>query len=76
MALFKEVPADFLSDIDEIMLKEKNIDKSHVESLAKQREEARAAKDWEAADKVRNELHALGIEFQDAPDGVKWHVKV
>ena len=76
MALFKEVPAKFLSDIDDIMLKEKNIDKSQVEALAKKREEAREAKDWAAADSARDELHALGIDFQDTPDGVKWNVKV
>jgi cysteinyl-tRNA synthetase len=76
MALFNEVPADFLSSIDEIMLKEKNIDRAKVEELASKRDEARSNKDWDAADKARDELHALGIDFQDTPDGVKWNVKV
>ncbi|WP_127714630.1 cysteine--tRNA ligase [Halobacteriovorax sp. HLS] len=76
MALFKEVPSKFLYDIDEMMLKEKKIDRATVDALASKRDEARANKDWESADQARDELHALGIDFQDTPDGVKWNVKV
>lgn len=76
MALFKESPSKFLSEIDDIMIKEKNIDKEKVEALVKVREEARANKDWEKADQARDDLHSMGIDFQETPDGVKWNVKV
>ena len=76
MALFQEDPNHFLSSIDEIMLKEKNIDKEKVVELVKMREQARIDKDWSKADEARDSLHAMGIDFQDTDDGVKWNVKV
>jgi cysteinyl-tRNA synthetase len=37
--------------------------------LAAQREEARASKDWAEADRLRDELRAMGWEVRDGPDG-------
>lgn len=42
-----------------------------VKQLAEKRQEARAAKDYAAADALRNEIAALGYELKDTPDGVK-----
>ena len=36
-----------------------------IEALIKQRNEARAAKNWTAADAARNELTAMGIVLED-----------
>lgn len=36
------------------------------------RADARAAKDWPAADAVRDRLKAAGIEIQDGADGARW----
>ncbi|HWU19979.1 MAG TPA: cysteine--tRNA ligase [Nocardioides sp.] len=43
-----------------------------VRGLLDQRAAARAAKDWAAADAVRDQLKAAGIEITDTPDGPKW----
>lgn len=43
-----------------------------VEELIQKREEARKAKDWATADKIREELKAMGIIIEDMPDGVRW----
>jgi cysteinyl-tRNA synthetase len=40
-----------------------------VEALAKRRSEARAAKQWAEADRLRAELHAAGWEMEDRADG-------
>jgi cysteinyl-tRNA synthetase len=38
-------------------------------ALLEQREQARSSRDFEAADRVREELRALGWEIRDGPDG-------
>jgi len=43
-----------------------------VRGLLDQRAAARVAKDWAAADAVRDQLKAAGIEITDTPDGPKW----
>ena len=45
-----------------------------VRGLLDQRAAARAAKDWAAADAVRDQLKAAGIEITDTSDGPKWSV--
>ncbi|MEM3609036.1 MAG: cysteine--tRNA ligase, partial [Candidatus Bathyarchaeia archaeon] len=45
-----------------------------AEELIRKREEARKAKDWETADKIREQLKAMGIIIEDTPKGVKWKI--
>jgi cysteinyl-tRNA synthetase len=49
--------------------------KAQVEDLLKRRVEARAAKDWTAADAIRAELDALGVVVMDGPAGATWRMK-
>ncbi|MFT4298371.1 MAG: cysteine--tRNA ligase [Aeromicrobium sp.] len=48
---------------------------SLVDDLLAQRAQARAAKDFAAADRVRDQLAAAGIEIEDTPHGPRWSVK-
>lgn len=49
-----------------VPLIEKEIEMTpEIEMLIKEREEARAAKDWAKADAIRDKLHEMGIEIQD-----------
>lgn len=43
-----------------------------VDMLLEERIRAKANKDWATADKIRNELTALGFEVKDTKDGFEW----
>jgi len=49
--------------------------KDRIDGLIAQRIEARAAKDWAAADRIRDELTALNVEVMDGPTGATWRIK-
>ena len=40
-----------------------------------QRQAARDRKDYEAADAIRDGLHAAGVLIEDTPDGPRWTIK-
>jgi len=43
-----------------------------VQGLLTEREEARAAKDWARADRIRDQIKAAGISVEDTPSGPVW----
>ncbi|BDV31320.1 cysteine--tRNA ligase [Microbacterium terricola] len=45
-----------------------------VQSLITQRAEARATKDWAAADRIRDAVAAAGIALEDTADGTHWNL--
>jgi cysteinyl-tRNA synthetase len=49
-----------------------NDEAAEVEALIKQRNDARAAKDWAAADTARNKLTDMGIVLEDGANGTTW----
>ena len=61
--------ADILGLI--ILPKEEDLD-SEIEALIEKRQEARKAKNYAEADRIRDELKERGIELLDTRDGVKW----
>ncbi len=48
---------------------------AEIEALVKERNDARARKDWKAADAARNKLQELGIVLEDGPNGTVWRRK-
>lgn len=52
--------------------KEETLD-TKVTEMIEQRTLARKNKDFALADKIRDELKAMGIVLEDTPQGVKWH---
>jgi cysteinyl-tRNA synthetase len=52
-----------------------NVDDAKVQLLLAARAKARAAKDWAEADRIRDELVAMGVVLMDRPDGTTdWEV--
>jgi cysteinyl-tRNA synthetase len=45
---------------------------AEIESLLKQREDARAARNFSAADAIRDQLSAAGISIEDGAEGTRW----
>ncbi len=45
-----------------------------VQAMIAQRAEARANKDWAAADRIRDAIAAAGVVLEDGPEGTHWSV--
>ncbi len=46
-----------------------------AEQMLEQRRLARAARDWAASDRLRDELNALGVLVEDTRDGQRWRLR-
>ena len=49
-----------------------DVDEAAIEALIAQRAQARADKDYAAADAARDALMAMGVSIEDTPDGTIW----
>ena len=49
--------------------------KASIDALVAARDQARRAKDWPEADRLRAELTALNVEVMDGPAGATWRIK-
>ena len=74
MALFGEPPKEFLRSLDEMLIRQKNLDINVIESLVTQRWDAKKQKDFAKADSLRAELVNMGIDVRDAASESTWEV--
>ncbi len=51
-----------------------DIDAARIDQLVQQRTEARVAKDWAAADRIRDQLDEMGVAVEDRPEGAVWKI--
>jgi cysteinyl-tRNA synthetase len=75
LALFHEPPCSFLVDLDDILLRDKKLERPAIQARVDERWKARLAKDFKKSDEIRNELAGLGIEVRDSSEGTEWEVK-
>lgn len=66
--LFQNPETWFQAGVDETL-------RARIDGLIAERVAARAAKDWAAADRIRDELTALNVEVMDNPTGATWRIK-
>jgi len=67
-------PEAFLHRVRDRRAASLGIDKAWVEDCLRRRAEARQEKNFEAADAVRDELAAKGVEMFDTPGGTTWRL--
>ncbi|MFC7394824.1 cysteine--tRNA ligase [Scopulibacillus cellulosilyticus] len=63
---------DELTGVLGLTLRQESILDEDIEKLIEQREEARKSRQFDAADKIRDELKEQGIILEDTPQGVRW----
>lgn len=61
-----------LGDVLGLFEKREQTASKEIEELIEKRNEARKAKNYQEADRIRDELKARNIELKDTPTGVKW----
>lgn len=74
MSLFRQPAAQFMKELDDLLLVKKNLNRGEIEKLVAARSEARAAKNFPESDRLRQQLTEMGISVQDLPTGSYWEV--
>lgn len=75
LSLFQENPCEYLNLLDDMLLKEKGIQREDIDQLVAERENARRNKNWVESDRIRDELVKQGVSLQDSPEGkTNWEV--
>ncbi len=72
--LFQREPIDWYRDL--LKIKKIELSEEDINNYIKERAEARSNKEWQRADKIRNDLFAKGILLEDRPDRTIWKVKI
>ncbi|MFC3094902.1 cysteine--tRNA ligase [Alteromonas sediminis] len=59
-------------DPEQYLQGDSNSEAQEIEALITKRNQARANKDWAAADEARDALTAMGVTLEDGPEGTTW----
>ncbi|MDB4961542.1 MAG: cysteinyl-tRNA synthetase [Myxococcales bacterium] len=74
LGILANSPESYLEGRTARLVKRQGIDVAQVDRLIHDRQEARAQKQFEAADAIRKQLLELSVELLDTPAGTKWRV--
>ena len=58
-----------------IELKQIENDDAEIDELVKQRDQARADRDFKTSDRLRDQLKEMGVILEDTPQGTRWRKK-
>ena len=75
LGFFGQEPDKFINELKEKYLKKIDLDEAYITEKINLRKEAKQNKDYDLADKIREELGNQGIILNDTPDGTLWDIK-
>ncbi len=70
LGLFQSTPKTWLTSASGAA----DVDTDEIERLLELRRTARAAKDFETADRIRDQLEAEGVILEDGPEATRWRL--
>lgn len=75
LGLFNQEPKIFVHELKKKYLKKLDLDEDFIEEQVKRRTKAKEEKNYELADKIRNDLDEKGIILMDSKTGTNWNIK-
>jgi cysteinyl-tRNA synthetase len=72
LGILAESPAVYFEKQRQTALEAAAVDTETIEKMVREREAARKAKDFQTADRIRDELLEMHIQLEDRPDGTIW----
>jgi cysteinyl-tRNA synthetase len=76
LRIFQMPPAEALITLRDMCARSMSLDTAWVEERIAARQQARADKDWAAADVIRNELLEKSVEIMDGTSGTTWRIRI
>ncbi len=74
LGLLEREPGSFMDEQRALKLVETGMTEEEVQALINRRDEARRAKNFAEADRIREELETRRIQLEDTPTGTRWRV--
>ena len=75
LGVFQDDPDHFFNFDREIEVRKRGLNVGEIESLIRERQAARAAKDWTKADAIRQALADLHVVLKDAANTTSWIIE-
>lgn len=75
LGILFELPDEYFRNIIERQAGEKKLDKQKIETMVRERSEARKSKDWSKADQIRKQLEEMNVILEDRKDGTVWRIE-
>jgi cysteinyl-tRNA synthetase len=75
LGLLQDSPEIFFKKKKDQWLEQHGLTHEQIEQWLAQRNQARKEKNWQEADRIRQELQDKGIIIEDTPGGTEWKVK-
>ena len=74
LALFQYEPQDLLRSMDQVLIRKWNLDEKEISRLVIERNEAKKNKDFDRADKIREQLKSMNVRLMDGPEKSHWEI--